>query len=398
MIESITIKDFATYSSDTPQKLEGLSKFNFLFGSNGTGKTTISKIMANKSDFPECEIKPEVGTQHEMMVYNRDFVDQNFSSSREIKGVFTLGKEQKNIRDKILSTKEEVKELETKDKKLKLKLQGEDGKGGKKGEMKKIKEKFKDKCWSKKIKYDEKFRHAFEGFRGTKEQFKEEILCQKKANKAEFLTFTELEKKAKSVFSKDLKNKNSILPIDTVSILLHETNIILKKKIIGKENVDIAAMIKKLGNSDWVQTGRNFYNVNNEVCPFCQQKTDKEFSDSLSEYFDDAFKSDAKEIDDIKANYIKDADKIQEVIFLLVRDQSEFLEIEKLKSEQEILTTKIKFNNQKITEKQKEPSQIVDLDSLATVLKAINDMIDTANKSIDYHNNIAGNSEAEKKS
>lgn len=48
MIESISIQNEACYGS-TPQVLSGLSQFNFIFGSNATGKTTISRIIANES-------------------------------------------------------------------------------------------------------------------------------------------------------------------------------------------------------------------------------------------------------------------------------------------------------------------------------------------------------------
>ena len=48
MIESITITNFVTFAS-TPEKLNGLSRFNFLFGSNGTGKTTVSRVIADEN-------------------------------------------------------------------------------------------------------------------------------------------------------------------------------------------------------------------------------------------------------------------------------------------------------------------------------------------------------------
>ena len=62
--------------------------------------------------------------------------------------------------------------------------------------------------------------------------------------------------------------------------------------IIGKDEVDIAAMISKLGNSDWVKEGRNFFAVNDNVCPFCQQHTPNSLAKSLEEYFDEAFEQD----------------------------------------------------------------------------------------------------------
>ncbi len=397
MIESITIKDFATYSRDTPQKLEDLSKVNFLFGSNGAGKTVISQIIDNESKFSECEIAWKGGIKLETMVYNRYFVERNFSQTTEIKGVFTLGEEQKETLEEISSKKKEMKDLEIEIERLTLELQGDDDISGEKGKLAEIETKFKDYCWDKKQQYDNKFKDSFQGFRDTKEKFKEEILGQKNRNNAELLAVDKLEEKAKIVFGTIMETQQKIPNINTVSILSHEANEILKKKVIGKEDVDIAAMIKTLGNSDWVQEGREFYDVNNEVCPFCQQKTDKEFSDSLNKYFGKAFKSDAKAIEDIKANYIKDADKIQEIISSLVHNPSEFLKVEELKSKQEILKTEINFNNQKIVKKQKEPSQIVKLDSLANTLEAINGMIDTANQKITAHNNTVDNIKTERK-
>jgi replication-associated recombination protein RarA len=53
MIETISISSVATYAA-TPELLEGLSKFNFLFGSNGTGKTTISRVIADETKFSTC--------------------------------------------------------------------------------------------------------------------------------------------------------------------------------------------------------------------------------------------------------------------------------------------------------------------------------------------------------
>jgi wobble nucleotide-excising tRNase len=90
MIESITIADVATYGS-TPEALDGLSQFNFVFGSNGTGKTTVSRVIADESSFPTCKVTWKRGTKLQPMVYNLDFVDKNFYQSAELKGVFTLG-------------------------------------------------------------------------------------------------------------------------------------------------------------------------------------------------------------------------------------------------------------------------------------------------------------------
>ena len=103
MIESIQIKDVATYGN-SPQQLSGLSKFNFLYGSNGSGKTTISRVIADETTYPTCSIQWSGGNKLQAMVYNRDFVANNFQSS-ELKGIFTLGQQDIAILNKITEEK-----------------------------------------------------------------------------------------------------------------------------------------------------------------------------------------------------------------------------------------------------------------------------------------------------
>ena len=107
MIESITIADVATYSS-TPQLLDGLSQFTFVFGSNATGKTTISRVIADEDSFPRCKVTWQRGTRLQPMVYNLDFIDKNFHQSEQLKGVFTLGEKHEDILTKIAAAKTDV--------------------------------------------------------------------------------------------------------------------------------------------------------------------------------------------------------------------------------------------------------------------------------------------------
>ena len=76
MIESISIKGIATYDISTPELLKDLSKINFLYGVNGTGKTTISRIIADELNFPACKVD-WVNGKIKTLVYNKDFVIKN---------------------------------------------------------------------------------------------------------------------------------------------------------------------------------------------------------------------------------------------------------------------------------------------------------------------------------
>jgi wobble nucleotide-excising tRNase len=390
MIESITISDIATFAI-APEVLNGLAQFNYLFGSNGTGKTTVSRVIADEISFPTCKVTWKAGTKLQPMVYNHDFVERNFTQSTELKGVFTLGKEQVDTLTKIADARVERDHLTTRIEGLTEALQGADGTGGKKGELATLESGLKDKCWAQKQKHDAKLQGAFEGYRSSSEKFKAKVVQELARNTATLLTLAELEKKSESIFGPTPTTEQAVPSAETAKLIGHETNPILKKRVIGKDDVDIAAMIKKLGNSDWVREGRTFYDENGSICPFCQQSTTEAFAKSLNEYFDETFVTDSKAIDDLATNYSTDAARLQQQIASIIASPSRFLDVEKLKSEKALLDSKVTINVQRLAGKKKEASQVVELESLGNVAAAIKELIDSANVLVAAHNKMVAN-------
>ena len=174
-------------------------------------------------------------------------------------------------------------------------------------------------------------------------------------------------------------------------LLAHETAQILEKKIIGRADVDIARLVQKLGNSDWVKQGRNFYNSNERVCPFCQQETPPSFEDSLNEYFDEKFETDTAELEKLYVDYRRDAEQLEQSVQALLDDPSTFIDTEKIQSESNLLASKIRINIQRIDEKRLEPSKSVELESLKGVLEAIKTLVKKANTDIRTHNAMVSN-------
>jgi len=387
MIESISISNVATFGT-TPEQVNALSQVNFFFGSNGTGKTTVSRVIADETKFLACNVIWKGGTKLQTLVYNNDFVEHNFNQSAELKGVFTLGEKQLGTLAKIAAAKSELDALTNKIATLTLGLQGADGRGGKKGDLATLEVGLKEKCWAQKQKHDAKLQGAFEGYRNSSEKFKGKVLQELTANKASLLTLAELEKKAESVFGPTPTAEASVPSVDAAKLLAHEADPILKKRVIGKEDVDIAAMIKKLGNSDWVRAGRAFYDVNEGTCPFCQQSTSEVFAQSLNEYFDESFVADSQAIDNLFTNYATETARIQQQLASIIASPSKFLDVEKLKAEKELLDTRISLNNQRLVEKKKEASQVVELESLSNPIAAIKTLIDAANAEVTAHNKM----------
>ena len=350
-------------------------------------------------DYPSSCITWEKLNPLEIRVYNRDFVDGNFNQN--LKGVFTLGEMAKETLEKISVTKEKIKQSQEVINVLNNTLQGTDGNGGKKSELSKLTQTYKVKFYKMKQKHSDKLSGAqsgegMKGFIGSQDSFMEKVLTESASNMATLLLQTELEEKAKTVFSNALATVEPLMEINVEEIIKHENNPILQKRIIGKDDVDIAAMILKLNNSDWIRQGISFYEANNNVCPFCQQATDEHFKKSLSEYFDEAFLQDSNAIKTLVDNYNIDAQRIQGQIQTLIESQSDFLDMEKLKSEKQLFDSTIVINKQRLAEKQKESSQVIALDSLDSILEKITELIKTANAKINENNRIVGDLKTEK--
>jgi ABC-type iron transport system FetAB ATPase subunit len=87
VIERIEIAGCASYS-DSAEIMNALREFNFVYGPNGSGKTTISRMVADYRPYTTCAVHWHAGTKLETMVYNRDFVDANFNQPTGLKGIY----------------------------------------------------------------------------------------------------------------------------------------------------------------------------------------------------------------------------------------------------------------------------------------------------------------------
>jgi wobble nucleotide-excising tRNase len=111
MIESITLKNVATFDVSGVQ-INDLKKINFIYGANGSGKTTISKFIDKQTDsiYTNCSLVWKNGLPIKALVYNRDFREKNFGKG-SIDGVFTLGQANKEDIEAIKKMEEELAEI-----------------------------------------------------------------------------------------------------------------------------------------------------------------------------------------------------------------------------------------------------------------------------------------------
>lgn len=401
MIKEIELKGIATYDKNGTS-LKNLQKINFIYGANGSGKTTVSNYLLNFSDgkYQQCGIQWRNDNSLEMMVYNKDFKEKNFNSSNLIKGVFTLGEATDDDIRELSEKKEQLNTIKEQGVDLKTSLEKLNGKDETKGDLQKLDDEFKEFCWLKIYKkYEENFKEAFKGSM-QKQSFKAKVLDESAKNKVSLLSIDELKEKSKTIFGEIPQNLNSILNIKFKELNTIEDSEIWNKKIIGKSDVDIAKLIQILNINDWVNQGKEYIQDSN-TCPFCQQETiTDDFKKQIEKYFDITFTESIKSIKQYKQQYDFTSETIKNQLNLIELEQTNNkntkLDIEKFSIYFKTLMSQLHANKENLNNKIKEPSRSVEFISTKETFENIYFLINKANEEILKHNKIVENYQTEK--
>ena len=372
MITKIKLNNVATFTEETEFSPD---KVNYIYGFNGSGKTTISNVLKKTSNYLNCNI--EGLDELEVLTYNKDFVDELFTDTSKVKGIFTLGKDADDARKKIENYEEEKNKLIKDNEVLNNNIEK------KKEELNKIKEKLKDDCWRVKDKYYNDFKEAMKGTLSKKIDFAKKCLSIK-LNKANLKSFEQLKKEYNELFKSSLQKRDNIEKLDFDEIFKIESNLIFNKVIKGNDKLTISDLINKLNNSDWVKDGMQYIKNSNNKCPFCQQ-TLPNYINQLAEYFNKEYKTDCANLSNLYTKYKNLSTNIIEQIRGIEK-------LEYIENKLELNNCELKFkgivdsNMSKIEDKIKNPSILIKLENSSEVLIKINKSIDNINNSNKEYN------------
>lgn len=383
MITDIEIAGVATYPVPGA-RLTDLKKINYLFGHNGCGKTTISRAVHDPSACAGYTLTWRDGRELATLVFNRDFAEASFGD--QMQGIFTLGEDSTRAVAEIERLTGEIAGLDSDIVNLRRNLVGEDGNGGREAELVAARAALTEACWRSQIDHKGAFLGAFTGYRGSKSDFCKKLLDEAEHNSSELKTLDVLAAEAATVFQDAATQEMAIAPISFDRFAVLEASPILARSIVGRDDVVVAALIGRLGNSDWVKRGVEYLAEADGSCPFCQQPAPVGLLDDLNAFFDEQYEADLASIDLLRVSYEQAVNAAIARIDALVASRHRFMDAGILAERSTALKTAFELNIERITAKRKEPSGVVELDATIELTSAITALIAAANEATEQYN------------
>lgn len=290
MLTEIKLNGYASFKHETCLQTD--KPINFVYGLNGTGKSSLTRYLAHRDDpkYAQCSITPAIDPDKEViLVYNQDYISETFVDKDRQNGVFTLSKQNKKAYDAIQKATQKLAELDVQDKAIEEAQKKLDATLGT------AESHAKDKLWELKTKYsggDRVLDYCLEGYKGSKASLftkikdteikPDEALRPIETLKQDLIQLSSVEGKSYPLLS-ELPN----LPIKEEDIGL------LKKVIVGNQESTISEVMDEFANAAWVRTGIQYIDKDGHRCPFCHQETiTEDFLKELKNYFDESYEHD----------------------------------------------------------------------------------------------------------
>ncbi|MCL2521092.1 MAG: AAA family ATPase, partial [Spirochaetaceae bacterium] len=384
MINELDLSGKNTFLS--PMLVKSFKKVNFFYGSNGSGKTTISRVIKNRERIGWLDtINVDLV---DIRVFNRDYIDENFGENSKINGIFNFGEDNVKIEEEINELTAEAAEC--------LKKIGNFNKSKEELEKKRseLEESIKDLCWNSTREYTKSFNKVFAGFK-RKEKFLEKCLEEVEKDNLSEINYDVLKELYTKVFEEEHQSYDTFKPIKIDVIKQFESCELLSQVISGSSETDIGKFITVLENSDWIKQGMIYVDKANDKCPFCRQKLPESVYTDIKAFFDKTYEDNLNQITAFYEEYTqKTAGLIDELQRYINRIPK--LDYSLFEAKVNVLQAEINSNIDKIKDKLKSPSTKNKLEQLSPFCQQINEILGGFNEIISKNNEIVENLEAKK--
>nr|WP_256732793.1 AAA family ATPase [Pseudomonas sp. P7548] len=365
------------------------NKTCLVYGLNGAGKSTVSEYLyaPNNAAFNKCSFK--TSQPCDILVYNQSFLNDYFFEEDNLKGIFTLSKENKQALQQIEAETIELEKAQSLQQKN-FELAGDIA-----TRLEQEKSKASAKTWEIKTKYsggDRVLEFCLDNLKRTEPLF-QHITGLVRTEEAPDYTIDDLRTEASSIEGEGAVQLTAI-PELAAEWLDVEIDPIWSKIIVGSQDGSVAEFINRLGSSDWVKQGIQYIDIKAiqpQACPFCQENTiTQNIVKSIRDVFDEAYDRDIEALEHTRARYESFVSRINiQDLSNLPLASKELVNTWELACE--ALKSSIRENALITSNKLKSPSTPVTLSASGPAVKSINDVIATLNDLIREHNNKLSN-------
>lgn len=369
-------------------------KINLVYGLNGTGKSTISNFLYDPHDpaFVSCKKTPDQTPP--ILVYNQTFVRDNFFVADKLKGIFSLSKENKAAEEKIAQATKKQAELEQ------TLESRRNAKEFVSAEFSKQRHQAIDEVWKIKQTYsggDRVLEYCLEGLMGQKEKLFVHLQGILKLTQEPAKDIQKIRKEVEDLKGADAQPQGRLEALSFQAKNV-ETEKVFGTSILGNSDSEVAGLIEKLGNSDWVKQGLAYLpermNETKEPCPFCQENTiSGKFIENIKSYFDGAYQEQITTLEKLRTLYRAAIDQLPKVeSFTAHAFANERKAV--ISSKYQLLKTVLLSNASKIEEKIKSPKVPITLSISADAIADFNVEIAVVNRLVDEFNEKLKNRES----
>lgn len=350
---------------------------NFFFGNNGTGKSTIAKAI--KGGVGLSYAPGRTAADYLPLVYNQEFIDENFRSYRNMRGVFTLNAKNAEVQARI----EEVTSERTRIKKL----------SGAAAERQKVlldnkanlHREFLQECWKR----GKDFRDEFPGTmdkKGKSDPFVREILKHAPVD----TSVDELRRIYDSAFSETAKRyqRFTIIPDPTVMDTV-EGSKILSKPIVNSADTELAGFLRDIGATEWMRQGHDlFAHEAGGRCPYCGEKLAVDFEQTFIDSFDNRYQDNLRLLSEFMDRYKKAANDMFVPLQSVPAEMYPQIDLKPYTDKMAVLKAAIQANIESIKSKIDNPASTVTITAVQPILDELADIISEFNTMIDANNAI----------
>ena len=353
---------------------------NFFFGNNGTGKSTIAKAIKTGKGVTYADGKRF--EDYIPLVYNQGFINDNMRSYHDLKGIFTFDEVNRDIQEEVDRLNAQLAQARAK---------------------KTAADTAKDEAEKQLSELDEKsMRSQYTALKGLRDKFGKLIPSRfnssktlmpeirRHVSKAAQQDEGEMKRKYDAIFGSDAKEYKEFPVIEDTAVLdTVDGAEILGVVIANAAQTDFAQFLDRIGATQWMRDAHEKYlELSEGRCPYCYRTFQPDFEQMFIDSFDDQYDKNLKKLNAFLEEYRNRANTLFVHISKLPDEVYPGADEKAYREKLEVLKAAIAGNLDTIRSKIAEPSKIVVLVEIASILDDISEMIDGINKMI-RTNNVA---------